>query len=62
MHSSNEYQDRKKVLDKQVPFLTEDQLIARGALYKKALTAWESFVIQENRLITGQSSFSSASS
>lgn len=47
-------------LDKQVPFLTEDQLINRGGLYKKAPKAWESFAIQEDRLITGQNPASAA--
>ncbi|MEN9916406.1 MAG: hypothetical protein RLY40_338 [Pseudomonadota bacterium] len=47
-------------LDKQVPFLTEDQLMARGGLYKKAPKAWESFAIQEGRLITGQNPASAA--
>lgn len=47
-------------LDKQIPFLTEDQLMARGGLYKKAPQAWESFAIQEGRLITGQNPASAA--
>lgn len=47
-------------LDKQVPFLTEDQLINRGGVYKKASKAWESFAIQEDRLITGQNPASAA--
>lgn len=47
-------------LDKQVPFLTEDQLIARGGLYKKAPKAWEAFAIQQDRLITGQNPASAA--
>lgn len=47
-------------LDKQVPFLTEDQLITRGSLYKKAPKARETFAIQDGRLITGQNPASAA--
>jgi len=41
-------------LDKLVPYLTEDELIARGAIYKKAEQAWAAFAIEDNRVITGQ--------
>lgn len=41
-------------LDKYVPFLTETELVSRGALYKKADKPWASFAIEDHRLITGQ--------
>lgn len=56
--SNNE--EKLAELDRQVPFLTEDQLKDRGGLYKKAPKAWESFAIQEGRLITGQNPASAA--
>ncbi|MBP5971867.1 type 1 glutamine amidotransferase domain-containing protein [Brasilonema sp. CT11] len=41
-------------LDKFVPFLTETELIARGAIYKKADEPWACFAVENRRLITGQ--------
>ncbi|MGH7250748.1 MAG: type 1 glutamine amidotransferase domain-containing protein [Nitrospiraceae bacterium] len=41
-------------LDKYVPFLTEDELVKRGAIYKKADKPWASFAIADGRIITGQ--------
>ncbi|APC18636.1 type 1 glutamine amidotransferase domain-containing protein [Pseudomonas frederiksbergensis] len=41
-------------LDKYVPFLTEDEMVARGGLYKKADEPWAPFAIADGRLITGQ--------
>ncbi|WP_343596791.1 type 1 glutamine amidotransferase domain-containing protein [Pseudomonas sp.] len=41
-------------LDEVVPFLTEHELIARGGIYNKHENPWESFVIPDDRLITGQ--------
>jgi len=44
-------------LDKVVPYLTENELSARGGLYRKAEDPWVSFAIcdqKEGRLITGQ--------
>jgi len=34
--------------------LTASELVARGALYKKADTTWVPFAIEDNRSITGQ--------
>jgi len=50
---SNE-EEKLAGLDQFVPFLTESELVARGALYKKADTTWVPFAIEDNRSITGQ--------
>jgi putative intracellular protease/amidase len=50
---SNE-EEQLAELDKFVPFLTETELVSRGALYKKADQPWASFAIADTRLITGQ--------
>lgn len=41
-------------LDRFVPFLTETELVARGAMYKKADQPWTPFAVEGARLITGQ--------
>ncbi|MFJ4157604.1 type 1 glutamine amidotransferase domain-containing protein [Pseudomonas sp. NPDC089752] len=41
-------------LDHAVPFLTETELGARGGKYIKADDPWQSFVVGDERLITGQ--------
>ena len=46
-------------LTKVVPFLVEDELKRLGGLYQKAGN-WESFVVVDGRLITGQNPASSA--
>jgi putative intracellular protease/amidase len=50
---SNE-EERLAELDKHVPFLTEEELIKRGATYKKADKPWASFAVADGRVITGQ--------
>ena len=50
---SNE-EEKLAELDQFVPFLTETELTARGALYKKADEPWATFAIADQRLITGQ--------
>lgn len=50
-------------LDKVVPFLTENELTARGGLYRKAEDPWAVFAIadqKEGRLISGQNPASGA--
>lgn len=42
-----------------VPFLVEDELIAKGGHYSKAAD-WQSYVVQDGLLITGQNPASSA--
>ena len=41
-----------------VPFLVEDELIAKGGLYSKAAD-WSSYVVTDGLLITGQNPGSS---
>lgn len=41
-------------LDQHVPYLTEDELIKRGATYKKADQPWLAFAVEDQRVITGQ--------
>lgn len=50
---SNE-EEKLAELDKFVPFLTETELVSRGAIYKKADKPWSSFAIEDTRLVTGQ--------
>ncbi|KEK23364.1 type 1 glutamine amidotransferase domain-containing protein [Bacillus gaemokensis] len=50
---SNE-EERLVELDQFVPFLTEDELLKKGAIYQKAEQPWEAYAIEDNRLITGQ--------
>ncbi|MBK5001102.1 type 1 glutamine amidotransferase domain-containing protein [Pseudomonas sp. S31] len=47
-------------LDKVVPFLTENELVARGGRYDKHEDPWSAFVVSDARLITGQNPASSA--
>ncbi|MBQ0138360.1 MAG: type 1 glutamine amidotransferase domain-containing protein [Kurthia sp.] len=46
-------------LDKVVPFLTEDVLIAKGANYVKEAD-WSVFAVSDNRIVTGQNPASGA--
>lgn len=41
-------------LDKLVPFLTESEMVARGAIYQKAEQPWAAFAVEDARVITGQ--------
>ncbi len=50
---SNE-EEKLAELDQFVPFLTETELVARGAIYKKADEPWAAFAVEDQRLITGQ--------
>lgn len=43
----------------QVPFSLQDQLIERGAKYKRAFIPFTSYVIRDDRIITGQNPQSS---
>jgi putative intracellular protease/amidase len=47
-------------LDKVVPFLTENELVARGGEYSCTDDAWASFVVADDSLITGQNPASTA--
>lgn len=50
---SNE-EERLAELEKFVPFLTEDELKQRGAVYQKAEKPWAPYAVADGRLITGQ--------
>ena len=50
---SNEEEIIAKVIEK-IPFKLEDKLKENGAEYKKASTPFTSFVVEDNKLITGQ--------
>ncbi|MGE8351644.1 MAG: type 1 glutamine amidotransferase domain-containing protein [Pseudomonas protegens] len=54
---SNE-EEKLVELDQYVPFLTETELVKRGALYQKAAAPWAPFAVQDQRVITGQNSAS----
>lgn len=41
-------------LDSHVPYLTETEMLARGAKYKKADQPWLPFAVEDQRVITGQ--------
>lgn len=47
-------------LDKYVPYLTEDEMVKRGAIYKKAAEPWLPFAVADQRVITGQNPASGA--
>lgn len=46
-------EEREVGLDSVVPFLTEDELVARGARYEQG-DNWSSFAVTDGQLITGQ--------
>lgn len=46
-------------IEEQVPFFLQNELISQGANYKKALLPFQSFVVVDNRFITGQNPNSS---
>jgi putative intracellular protease/amidase len=50
---SNE-EEKLAELDKFVPFLIETELLAQGAIYKKAAEPWAALAVEDQRLITGQ--------
>lgn len=47
-------------LDQVVPYLTEDELKARGGIYKKADKPWAAFALADQRVVTGQNPASGA--
>lgn len=50
---SNE-EEKLAELDQFVPFLTETELVKRGAVYQKAAAPWAAFAVADQRLISGQ--------
>ncbi len=47
-------EERLAELDAYVPYLTEDELKARGANYVKADAPWLPFAVEDERVVTGQ--------
>jgi putative intracellular protease/amidase len=56
---SNE-EERLAKLEEHVPFLTEDELVKRGAKYQKAEKPFTEFAVADGRLVTGQNPQSGA--
>ena len=56
---SNE-EERQAELDQYVPFMTEDEIVRRGARYVKAAQPWASFAVADQRVVTGQNPASGA--
>ncbi|AZN35061.1 type 1 glutamine amidotransferase domain-containing protein [Iodobacter ciconiae] len=50
---SNE-EEQQAQLDQYVPFMTEDEIVKRGASYVKADEPWATFAVEDQRVITGQ--------
>lgn len=47
-------EEKEVQLDKLVPYLTESELIDRGAKYIKAKDNWLPFAVEDQRIVTGQ--------
>lgn len=56
---SNE-EERQAELDQYVPFMTEDEIVRRGARYVKAAEPWAAFAVADQRVVTGQNPASGA--
>ncbi|MEW9900768.1 type 1 glutamine amidotransferase domain-containing protein [Chitinivorax sp. PXF-14] len=56
---SNE-EERQAELDQYVPFMTEDEIVRRGARYVKAAEPWAAFAVVDQRVVTGQNPASGA--
>lgn len=50
---SNE-EEKLAELDQYVPYLTETELLARGAKYEKADAPWIAYAVEDQRVVTGQ--------
>jgi putative intracellular protease/amidase len=50
---SNE-EEKLAELDEHVPYLTESEMVARGADYQKSEKPWAAFAVEDERVITGQ--------
>ena len=47
-------EERQAQLEEYVPYLPEDELRQRGAIFVQADAPWASFAVEDHRLITGQ--------
>lgn len=54
------HEEKLVELDKHMPYLTEDEMVKRGAVYKKAAEPWLPFAVADQRVITGQNPASGA--
>ncbi|MGL5670491.1 MAG: hypothetical protein ACRDDQ_04350, partial [Cetobacterium sp.] len=52
-------EEKEVQLDKLVPYLTEDELVKRGAKYSKT-DNWGEYAVADGRLVTGQNPSSGA--
>ncbi|POF96456.1 hypothetical protein BGP81_06830 [Pseudomonas putida] len=61
LHSDPATAEEKLVeLNDVVPFLTEIELVGRGGKYSKHDEPWKPYVVDDDRLITGQNPASTA--
>lgn len=47
-------------LDRYMPYLAEDEIVKRGAVYTKAAQPWAAYAVADQRVITGQNPASGA--
>lgn len=52
-------EEKEAKLDSFVPYLTEDEIVKRGAIYSKGEN-WTSYAVSDSRIITGQNPYSGA--
>lgn len=53
-------EERLIELDQYMPYLTEDEIVKRGAVYTKAAEPWAAYAVSDQRVITGQNPASGA--
>ncbi|MDR0277825.1 MAG: type 1 glutamine amidotransferase domain-containing protein [Paucimonas sp.] len=53
-------EERLVELDQYMPYLTEDEIVKRGAVYTKAAEPWAAYAVSDQRVITGQNPASGA--
>lgn len=53
-------EERLAELDQYMPYLTEDEIVKRGAVYTKAAEPWAAYAVSDQRVITGQNPASGA--
>ncbi|MFD2643635.1 type 1 glutamine amidotransferase domain-containing protein [Pseudomonas japonica] len=53
-------EERLAELDQYMPYLTEDEIVKRGAVYTKAAEPWAAYAVADQRVITGQNPASGA--
>ncbi|MDU9394125.1 type 1 glutamine amidotransferase domain-containing protein [Pseudomonas japonica] len=53
-------EERLAELDQYMPYLTEDEIVKRGAVYTKAAEPWAAYAVADQRVISGQNPASGA--